>query len=81
MHELAIAQEIVDRIKDEAKRLGINEVKAMHIKLGPKAFATKESLAFCLQASSQGTVAEHAQVCIEEVDEGGIVLDGIDVEV
>ena len=80
MHELAIAQDIVRQVKEEASRLGTGKIKVLHIKLGPRAFATKESLAFCLQASSEGTVVEDAQVQITEVNQGGVVLDSIDVE-
>ena len=80
MHELALAQDIVRQVKDEALRLGTGKVTALHVKLGPRAFTTEESLAFCLKASSEGTVVEGAQVHITEVEQGGVVLDAIDVE-
>ena len=80
MHELGIAQDIVRQVEDETRRLGVGRVAAVHIRLGPRAFATRDSLTYCLQASSEGTVAEGATVCIKEADGGGIVLEAIDVE-
>ena len=80
MHELAIAQDIVKQVEDEARRHGVSEVKALHVRMGSRAFASRDSLEFCLRASSEGTVAEDARLCIEEAGQGGIVLDSIEIE-
>ena len=79
MHELAIAQDIVKQAVEEAQRRDLGQIKALHVRLGPAGFATKEALTFCLQASCDGTIADKAQVHVREVDSGGIVLEGFDV--
>ncbi|MDP3063611.1 MAG: hydrogenase maturation nickel metallochaperone HypA [Chloroflexota bacterium] len=80
MHELAIAQEIVKRAVAEAQRQGAARVTAFHVKLGPVGFATAANLSFCIQAASQGTIAEGARVHVRDVKKGGIALESIDVD-
>ena len=80
MHELAIAQEIVKRAVAEAQRQGAARVAAFHVRLGPVGFATADDLTFCIQAASQGTIAEAARVHVRDVKKGGIILESIDVE-
>ena len=79
MHELGIARDIVRRAVEEAERQKAMRIQMLHITLGPQALAYSEALSFGIQAASQGTLAEGAGVCITESQEGGIVLEAIEL--
>lgn len=79
MHELGIARDIVRRAVEEAARHKAARIQVLHISLGPEDFASREALAFGIEAASQGTLAEGAGVSITDVREGGVVLEAIEL--
>lgn len=67
MHELSIAQsiaEIVNQYAPAGKKRGIRSVK---LKIGDLAGVLPESLSFCFAAVIEGTLAEGAELQIENV--------------
>jgi Zn finger protein HypA/HybF involved in hydrogenase expression len=56
------------------------QITALNIIVGPQALVDKKSLAFGVQAAAQDTIAEGCQVRVTEVEEGGIILESIELE-
>jgi len=60
MHEMSIAESLVDLIEDEARKDRFGRVKRIGIKLGALGHVESAALAFCFDVVSRGTVAEGA---------------------
>ena len=69
MHSLAMAQDILEAALGEAEKHDAKHVKAISVKIGDEHFTESDSLQFCLEAVTKGTIAEGAQI---EVESGGI---------
>ncbi len=67
MHELSIAQGILDIIQDEAGKNSIEHVSAVRLKLGKLTAVEPSSLSFCFGLITKGTLAEGARLEIESV--------------
>ncbi len=67
MHEMSIAQGIVDIAIDIANEHNSQEIKAIHLQLGVMAGVVEESLLFCFAAITKGTIAEGAVLEIEKI--------------
>ncbi|MCL6599578.1 hydrogenase maturation nickel metallochaperone HypA [Alicyclobacillus macrosporangiidus] len=67
MHELSIAQSLVELAIEAAADAGIKPVKAVHLKLGTLSGVVKESLEFSFDIVTEGTPLEGARLVIEEV--------------
>lgn len=62
MHEMSIAESLVDLIEDEARKEGFGRVKRISIKIGALGHVEPAALEFCFDAASRGTVAEGARL-------------------
>jgi len=60
MHEMALAQGIVDLIADEARKQSFALVKTVRLEIGALAHVEPEALRFCFDAVARGTLAEGA---------------------
>lgn len=67
MHEMAIAQSIVEQVQEIAEREGISRVNAIHLRIGAMRAVVPEALEFGVEVLSQGTVMEGTKVIITEV--------------
>ncbi len=67
MHELSIAQSLLDIIVDESRRHGLERVNKVRLQVGEFAAVIPESLTFCFELVSQDTVASGAVIEIESV--------------
>ncbi|TSA12712.1 MAG: hydrogenase maturation nickel metallochaperone HypA [Deltaproteobacteria bacterium] len=67
MHELSIAQGILDIIQNEAEKNAIERVSAVRLKLGKLTAVEPSSLSFCFELITKGTLAEGARLEIETV--------------
>jgi hydrogenase nickel incorporation protein HypA/HybF len=67
MHELSIAQGILDIVQDEAEKNSIERVSAVRLKLGKLTAVEPSSLSFCFELITKGTLAEGAKLEIETV--------------
>ncbi len=67
MHELSIAQSLVEAVSEAALRAGAQRVTAVHLRLGVLAGVVKEALLFSYDVATQGTLLEGSTLHIEEV--------------
>ena len=67
MHELAIAQSLLEIIVDESKRHGLERINKVKLQIGKFAAVVPESLTFCFELVSRDTVASGALIEIETV--------------
>ena len=67
MHEMAIAESILDIALQTAKENGARRVGKIRLLLGEMAGVETESLRFCFAAVTQGTIAEGAELAIKAV--------------
>lgn len=67
MHELSIAQSLLEIITDEAQKHSVERVKKIKLQVGDFAAVVPESLRFCFDLVSKDTVAEGAAIEIEHV--------------
>ena len=67
MHELSIAQSILEIIRDEAKKHGADRLTAVKLRIGKLTAIEPLSLSFCFELITKGTMAEGARLEIETV--------------
>lgn len=65
MHELSIAQEILDIIEKERTQRGFNVVSAIKLRTGALSGVDPAALSFSFEVIRQGTCAAQAQLDIE----------------
>lgn len=67
MHELAIAESLLQIIVDESKRHGLERINKVKLQIGRFTAVVPESLTFCFEMVSQNTLAEGALIEVESV--------------
>ncbi|HCV43819.1 MAG TPA: hydrogenase maturation nickel metallochaperone HypA [Bacteroidetes bacterium] len=67
MHELSIAQSIVDIVQANLPASGANLVKSVKIKIGQLSGVVPDSLDFCFGAITHGTSLQGATLDMEKV--------------
>lgn len=67
MHELSVAQRIIEVIEREVARSGINRVCSARLRIGKMAAFQREQLEFCLATYGKGGALEGMTFEIEEV--------------
>ena len=70
VHELGIAQSIVESVREEAAAHGGGRVARIGLRIGEMSGANAEALRFCLQVTVHDTDLAHAELDIEEVPLG-----------
>ncbi len=70
MHELSIAQKIIETIEEEANKSGLERVISAKLKIGRMAAFQKEQLEFCLVTYEKTDMLEDMRFEIEEVPVG-----------
>jgi hydrogenase nickel incorporation protein HypA/HybF len=82
MHEMSLAEGILQIAEDAASRQGFERVKEIRLEIGALAGVEQEALLFCLDAVLPGTLAEGARVVIEPLPGRGWCLGcGKEVEI
>lgn len=71
MHEMSIAESLVDLIEEEARRQGFAHVRRVGVRLGALGHVEPAALLFCFDAVTRGTVAEGASLDMEMVSGTG----------
>jgi len=66
MHELSIAQNLIELVCDHADRAGESGVRTIHLRLGELS-GFRRALCFCFDAVARGTICEGARLVIEDV--------------
>lgn len=71
MHELAIAQSLLDIVLEEAQRHGVGKVTRVGVKVGAFSSVVPDSLSFCFDLIKEGTVAAQAALVVLPVPLAG----------
>lgn len=66
MHELSIAQNILDIVRENLSANGGGRLKSVKVKIGELAGVVPDSLDFCFGAITKGTEMEEARLEIEK---------------
>ena len=67
MHEMSIAEGIIQLIEEQAVAQAFTQVRAVWLEIGPLAMVETESLRFCFDAVCRNTLAQEARLEIIEV--------------
>ena len=68
MHEMTLAESVLDVIEDYASREGCLRVKTVRLEIGKLSSVEPEAMRFCFDAVAHGTLAEGAVLDIIELD-------------
>jgi hydrogenase nickel incorporation protein HypA/HybF len=66
MHEMSIAMSVIEAVVDKARQEGGGKVTGIELVVGRLAGVQTESLRFCFDAATRDTLAEGAELVIEE---------------
>ena len=64
MHEMSIAEGIIQVLEEQAKSQNYSRVKTVWLEIGPLAMIETEALSFCFEAVTRSTLAEGATLNI-----------------
>ena len=68
MHEMSIALEVVEQVRDAARRAGdVTAVRTVRLEVGRLAGVVPEALTFCFELACAGTLLEGAELITEPV--------------
>ncbi|HEX6828205.1 MAG TPA: hydrogenase maturation nickel metallochaperone HypA [Burkholderiales bacterium] len=67
MHEMSLAEGVVQIVEDYARREHIRRVKAVWLEIGRLSGVEAEAMRFCFDAAARDTVAEGARLEIVEL--------------
>jgi hydrogenase nickel incorporation protein HypA/HybF len=67
MHEMSLAESILQIVEDAAQNGGFSRVKALRLEIGALAGVETEALRFCLEVILRDGVADGARVEIERL--------------
>ena len=67
MHELSVAQRIVEIAEEQASKSGLARVTAIKVRIGGLTTVVPEALNFCFGFATEDTLAAGAELVIEEV--------------
>lgn len=62
MHEMALAESVLQLIEDAARRESFARVKTVWLEIGQLSSVEPEALAFCFDAVTRGTLAEGSRL-------------------
>jgi hydrogenase nickel incorporation protein HypA/HybF len=75
MHELALAQSIVELVQDQARRDAFVRVTAIRLSIGALAHVDPRALEFGFDAVARDTIAEGAKILIDRPAGTGFCMD------
>jgi len=67
MHELSLAQALVEQASDLARRDGCSTILAVDVRIGALSGVMRDALEFCFPAAARGTALEGAALRVTEV--------------
>lgn len=67
MHEMSIAQSILEIVVEEGTRHQLKQVRTIRLQVGDMAAVVPESLTFCFNLISENTIAAGARLEIESI--------------
>lgn len=75
MHEMAIAESLVELIMEEAGKSRFSKVKRVILELGAIGHVAPQALDFCFEAVTHGTLAQGARLEIVTTEAAGWCFD------
>lgn len=75
MHEMALAQGVLDVIEEQARRSRFRSVRTVFVEIGELSGVEPEAISFCFDAVTRGSVAEGARLEILAVEGRGVCID------
>ena len=75
MHEMSIAESVMQIIEDAAQVESYTKVKAVWLEIGQLAAVEKDALQFCFDMVTRNSVAENARLEIIEIAGQGWCMD------
>ncbi len=72
MHEMSIAQSLLDIVRDEMKKHGVTVLKSVRVHIGQLSAIVPESLSFCFDIMTSGTDLEGAKLVTEMIPLRGV---------
>ncbi len=66
MHEMSLAESVLQTIEDAAQKQGFTRVRTVWLEIGQLACVEKEAMRFCFDAVMRGSIAEQARLEIVE---------------
>lgn len=67
MHELSLMSSIVDHLKEKARTDGFTEVLALKVGIGVMSGVNADTLNFCFEEVTRGTLMEGSRLLIEPI--------------
>ena len=80
MHEFHVGKDIVQRAVAEARRGGAARIRSLELHLGREGHITPEALRLSIEAASEGTLAQGAELTICDAPSDGVLLASIELE-
>jgi hydrogenase nickel incorporation protein HypA/HybF len=75
MHEMSLAEGVLQVIEDAARQQGFTRVKAVWLEVGQLACVQADALAFSLEQVTRGSIADSARLEIVEIKGRGRCAD------
>lgn len=75
MHELSLAEALIDLVEQESRKLAGARVRTVRLEIGAVAAIEPDAMRFCFDAVARGTSAEGATLDIVTVPGRGRCLD------
>ncbi len=75
MHELSIAQNILEIISDQCIKSGHAKIDSLNVRIGRASGVLPDALLFAFDAIKADTIAQDAVMHIEEIPVGGLCQD------
>jgi len=75
MHEVGIAQGILDIAIENCKKRGYSGIESIKVKIGKAAGVVPDSLLFAFEVAKLDTIAEKASLAIDEIPVSGFCND------
>jgi len=71
MHELSLVMHLLDVVAEQARSSDFRKVTSLKVEVGELACVEPDAFRLCFEAASTGTVAEGAELRLEEVPARG----------
>jgi hydrogenase nickel incorporation protein HypA/HybF len=75
MHELSLAEALIDLVEEESRKLDGARVRVVRLEIGALAAVEPDSMRFCFDAVARGTSADGATLDIITIPGRGHCLD------
>ena len=75
MHEMSITRAMLEIVREQMAKHGIERLSRVHIQVGEMTAVEPDSLRFCFEVCTQGTLLEGAVLEVEEMPLTGLCRD------